>query len=101
MRRKEMLFGVIGGVVGAVLVMAVGLIAPLGAQKAAVDLNVGEITCSGLRVVDRAGVTRVYITPNENEYGGAVVVHGDGRRYPGRSFRCFDMFGSVYPIGAN
>ena len=33
MKRKEALIAVIGGVVGAVLVMAVGSFAPLGAQS--------------------------------------------------------------------
>ena len=33
MRRKEALYAVIGGVVGAVLVMATGSFAPLGAQN--------------------------------------------------------------------
>ena len=32
MRRKEALFAVIGGIVGAVLVMATGSFSPLGAQ---------------------------------------------------------------------
>ena len=33
MRRKEVLFAVIGGIVGAVLVMAAGSFSPLGAQN--------------------------------------------------------------------
>ena len=34
MRRKEVLIAVIGGIVGAVLVMVAGLFSPLGAQNA-------------------------------------------------------------------
>ena len=50
MRRKEVLFAVIGGVVGAVLVMAVGLFSPLGAQNEVPDAEFGTITCSKLVV---------------------------------------------------
>ena len=50
MRRKEVLFAVIGGVVGAVLVMAVGLFSPLGAQNEVADAEFGTITCSKLVV---------------------------------------------------
>ena len=46
MRRKEVLFAVIGGIVGAVLVMATGSFSPLGAHNEAVDLDLGTITCS-------------------------------------------------------
>ena len=42
MRRKEVLYAVIGGVVGTVLTMAVGALAPLGAQDEPKDLNVGR-----------------------------------------------------------
>ena len=42
MKRKEALIAVIGGVVGAVLVMAVGSFAPLGAQNEAADAEVWD-----------------------------------------------------------
>ena len=50
MRRKEVLYAVIGGVVGAVLTMAVGRLSPLGAQNGE-DAVFGTITCTGLNVV--------------------------------------------------
>ena len=42
MQRKEVLFAVIGGVVGAILVMAAGLIAPLGAHEELRDASSGR-----------------------------------------------------------
>ena len=50
MKKKEALFAVIGGVVGAVLVMAAGSFAPLGAQNEVADAEFGTITCSKLVV---------------------------------------------------
>ena len=44
MTRKEALIAVIGGVVGAVLVMAAGSISPLGAQNGVRDAEFGKIT---------------------------------------------------------
>ena len=76
MRRKEVLFAVIGGIVGAVLVMATGSFSPLGAQNEVREVYFDEIRCRRINVVDGEGVTRVYITAAENEYGGAVVVRG-------------------------
>ena len=75
MRRKEVLFAVIGGIVGAVLVMATGSFSPLGAQNEAVDLHVGEITCTGLKVVDEEGVLRVGLM----DEGIASVLDKDGK----------------------
>ena len=71
MRRKEVLFAVIGGVVGAVLTMAAGSFAPLRAQD---ESNVEEITCTGLKVVDAAGRSRVVLGVIEG--GGVVGVLG-------------------------
>ena len=83
MQRKEVLFAVIGGIVGAVLTMAAGLFSPLGAQNETIDLNVGEITCTGLKVVDEAGETRVEMFGTEDDgtvrvwnKGGPVAVMG-------------------------
>ena len=61
MLRKEVLFAVIGGIVGAVLVMATGSFSPLGAHNEAVDLDLGYITCRGLTVVDSENNHRVKI----------------------------------------
>ena len=78
MRRKEALFAVIGGVVGAVLVMAAGLLSPLGAQNAVRDVEFGKITCREIRVVDTEGEALVVI--DRREHGGAVVVRNkDGK----------------------
>ena len=60
MRRKEGLYAVIGGVVGAVLTMAAGLVLPLGAQNGATDAEFGEITCRKIRVVNERGEQRGY-----------------------------------------
>ena len=54
MTRKEALFAVIGGVVGAVLVMAAGSFSPLRAQNEP-DANFGKITCEELEVVSVIG----------------------------------------------
>ena len=73
-----MLIAVIGGVAGGVLTMAAGSFSPLGAQEEAVDLNVGKITCKGLKVVDAGGspLARIDI----DGHGGIVSVLGkDGK----------------------
>ncbi|MDE0298091.1 MAG: hypothetical protein OXN17_05630 [Candidatus Poribacteria bacterium] len=54
MRKKEVLFAVIGGVVGAVLTMAAGSIAPLGAQNEVKDVEFGKIACRGITVKNQA-----------------------------------------------
>ncbi len=61
MQRKEVLcVAVIGGVVGAILVMAAGLIAPLGAQNEVKDAEFGKITCRRLEVSDPvSGETKI------------------------------------------
>lgn len=51
MRKKEGLYAVVGGCVGAVLTMAVCSLSPLGAQSQ-LDGNLGKIICTGLTVVD-------------------------------------------------
>ncbi len=74
MKRKEVFCAVIGGVVGAVLVMAAGTIAPLGAQNEAADAEFGTITCSKL-------VVRYDGSPYSTEIDkdGVLVSGGDGR----------------------
>ena len=81
MKTKEAWYAVIGGVVGAVLSMIAGSVVPTGAQDEVTGLNVGEITCTGLRVVDGGGIDVI----NKNEQlmarigvgkkGGFVAVH--------------------------
>ena len=84
MKKKEALFAVIGGVVGAVLTMLAGSVVPIGAHPKASDLNVGYITCTDLRVVDGGRIT-VYdehekrvVDISAEEYGGRIVVAGAG-----------------------
>ena len=74
MRTKEMLYAVIGGVVGAVLTMAMGSLAPLGAQDEPKDLIAGRITCRELDVLDAKGNLRAGL--NTSEFGGSVFVVG-------------------------
>lgn len=65
MNRKACLYAVIGGIVGTVITLAVCSVMPLGAQNG--DATFGEITCTGLKVVDTeealAGLAEVEITP--------------------------------------
>ncbi len=74
MRAKEVLYAVIGGIVGTVLTMAVGALAPLGAQDESVDLNARKITCRALDVVDEKG--NLHAGLNFSEFGGSVFVVG-------------------------
>ena len=74
MQRKEVFYAVIGGVVGTVLTMVAGSFSPLGAQDEVVDLNVGEITCKGLKVVDADGSPLAEI--DIDGHGGHVIVVG-------------------------
>lgn len=57
MKRKEALYAVIGGCVGTVLTMVVCSFLPLGAQSQ--GDRFGEITCTGLKVVNPDGRTMV------------------------------------------
>ena len=72
MKRREVLYAVIGGVVGAVLVMAAGSFTPLGAQSQSDSF--GEITCTGLKVVDSDGRMRIGLSATSSR--GSVVVFG-------------------------
>ena len=80
MRRKEMFYAVIGGLVGAVLVMAVGSIAPLGAQDEVADAEFGMITCREIKVVDAEGELGAEMRGDEYGKGGVVRVYSkDGK----------------------
>ena len=70
MNRKVGLYAVIGGVVGAVLTMAVGSVLPLGAQSQ--SDNFGEITCTGLKVVNPDG--KALIKLSAENMGGFVQI---------------------------
>ena len=72
MRRKEALFGVFCGVVGAVLTMMVCSLLPLRAQSQAGIF--GEIICTGLKVMTSEG--REIVTLGADDDGGLIWVHG-------------------------
>ena len=63
MNTKERLYAVIGGCVGAVLTMVVCSVVPIGAQSKADRF--GEITCNGIKVVNRNGRTMVELGSGE------------------------------------
>ena len=67
MKRREVLFAVIGGVVGAVLVMAAGAIAP-----EVKDAKFREVACRALKVVDAAGES--VVSMSAAPLGGVVLV---------------------------
>ena len=76
MNTKERLYAVIGGCVGAVLTMVVCSFLPLGAQSQ--GDSYGEITCTGLKVIDSEG--RVAIRLSNSDYpsvaSGVIQVFG-------------------------
>ena len=71
MKTKEAWYAVVGGVVGAVLTMAVCSFSPLGAQSDAVSFE--TVTCRELNVVDKNGDGRVWLW-----YGGVHVFGEEG-----------------------
>ena len=97
MRRKECLYAVIGGCVGAILTMAMCSVLPLGGQSQSDGLVFGEIRCTKLIVrgeisctqlavvnsdLDRTNVGRgpaVMIMANE-KHGGQLYVKGTDLR---------------------
>ncbi len=68
--REKLGYIALGGCLVLIGMLAAGSLAPLKAQKEAVDLNVGKITCASLKVVDggeviiggKDGVSEVMIT---------------------------------------
>lgn len=78
MRRKETLYAVIGGIVGAVLTMAAGGFALRGGQNRS-DSVFEKVTCRELEVVDSEGNRRVVLSEGVSEeglWGGSVIVYG-------------------------
>ena len=75
MKQDAIYAAIIGGVVGAVLVMAAGSFAPLGAQNDVKDAEFGTITCDEVRVRGADGYASVVI--NSEEHGGSVGVYGE------------------------
>lgn len=76
MKRKEVLYAVIGGCFGAFITMLVGLFIPVGvvAQSRSTDAVFHTIQCKGIEVVDESGETRVRI--RSGLFGGLVTVRG-------------------------
>ena len=70
MDTKSGLYAIIGGIVGAVLTMAVCSVMPLGAQNG--DATFGTITCTELVVRDAEGNRGMWLT--SHEHGGVVAV---------------------------
>ena len=82
MRRKEVLFAVIGGIVGAVLTIFAlqGSFSPLGAQNEGKDVEFGTITCRRIEVVDSVGNVGVEVSIDDDNGGGNIsVVSKNGR----------------------
>ena len=80
MRRKEALFAVIGGVVGAILTMVVGSFSPLGAHNEVTDAEFGEIICRRIRVVgwdDTTGTLRGKVVISGTGGDGYVLVYSE------------------------
>ena len=73
MRRKELLFAVIGGIVGALVMMALGFGVSLAAQSGG-DANFGKITCTELEVLYSNELRRVRIVGKER--GGEIEICG-------------------------
>ena len=76
MRRKECLYAVIGGVVGAVLTMAAGHVMPIGAQNG--DATFGEMTCTALLVMDTERKVKLALTASPRS--GLVYIKGKPNR---------------------
>ena len=68
MKRKEWWYAVIGGCIGATLTILVGSLSPP---------KLGEITCTGLRVVNAEEKTVIKLVGNED--GGVVSIFEVGR----------------------
>ena len=81
MPKKEVLVAaVIGGVIGAVLVMVVGSLSPLGAQNELGDVEFGKITCRRLEVAEPSnGETKITLG-SDGDYGYIAV---KGKQSPG------------------
>ena len=94
MKRKEALYAVIGGIVGAIVTLAVCSFAPLGAQSGE-DGNFDVVTCQELRVVDSEGKHNVFI--NSEEHGGSVGVYGER----GVALMTIDEHGGRVNVGSN
>ena len=97
MRRKESLYAVIGGVVGAVLTLALCSVMPIGAQNG--DATFGEILCTGLKVVSEG---KEMIKLGADDDGGSIWVlgeHGSVRVGLSGNGGSVTVYGGQYPMG--
>ncbi|MDE0297733.1 MAG: hypothetical protein OXN17_03815 [Candidatus Poribacteria bacterium] len=94
MNRKERLYAVIGGAVGAVLALTVCSFFPPGAQSQ--SNTFGEITCTRLKVVNANGVEVVSI--NGDDKGGTIYITEDTKSATVEEM--FDMSKVVIGCGA-
>ncbi len=96
MRRKEVLYAVVGGVVGAVLALAAGSVLPLGAQNEVRDAEFEVITCKQIRVIDSAGNTGVFLYGTD--IGGYVGVYGKDKGGRGSVWISFSEHGGYVGV---
>ena len=73
--REKLGYIALGGVLMLIGMLGAGVRLPLGAEDEKVDLNVGQITCTGLTVANEKGVSVMLIGDKE---GGFVHVFGKG-----------------------
>ena len=105
MKKKEVWYAVIGGVVGAVLTMLAGSVVPIGAQPKASDLNVGEITCTGITVLDGGSIAVIdenvqsMASIGADRRGGFVAVR-DKQGKAGVTIR-IEEFGGMFTVHGN
>jgi len=77
MIRKEMLYAVIGGFIGAGLTMMVGLISPLQviAQSQPTDAEFGTLRCREIHIVNTQGQATVSIEGSEDKTSISMRAH--------------------------
>ena len=87
MRKKEVLCAVIGGIAGAVLVMAAGSFSPLGAQSGE-NGSFDKVSCKELNVIDSQGNIGIKLC--------AYHIEDEGLTKPlkGYSLKMFDLKGN-------
>ena len=96
MNTKGSLYAVIGGVVGAVLTLAVCSVMPIGAQSG--DATFGEITCTGLRVIDAVGRAKTQLYYDKD--GGRIAVYTNKDRVVGVSMGINQERGGVIAVSS-
>lgn len=96
MNAKERLYAVIGGCVGAVLTMVVCSFFPLGAQSQGDSF--GDITCTGLTVVNADGAPMVKLS---STFAGGVVEVYDTISYGKDDTSAVKLFGGLLGGGVS